>query len=259
MIDARPQHTSITGGWRARRSLLRRRPLTTWPGCAILPGSGAGYELRGGYQVDLQVGHYGEAQAVRIRPVLPEDLEERLDKGQYYLLTPEGIKAKHHRVARLLASGLSQTDVARRTGLTPTTIYKLKQSPAFDNLVNHYLKEQEHHTDEIFDRMEFLLLQLMDHIQDKLDDEEEIEDQTIGSLVELATKFLDRTGRGPVKKMEERSLRVTARSEQIAIIKQRINLDAPPGERLVVGEDDRAGPLGYRPSPDADPAAGSEV
>jgi hypothetical protein len=77
-------------------------------------------------------------EIVAVRELVREDLE---------VLRPprpapavERFRDSHHWVARLLAAGLSVTEVAAQTGYSMNRIMQLKQVPAFQNLLADYRK-----------------------------------------------------------------------------------------------------------------------
>lgn len=72
-----------------------------------------------------------------VRPLTRDDLLCLRDKRP-----PQGVvktfRDSHHRVARLVASGLRPEDVVLRSGYTQTRILSLKNDPAFQELVAQY-------------------------------------------------------------------------------------------------------------------------
>jgi len=88
--------------------------------------------------VTLQRGHLNAATAEisGIRVLARADLSVLLEKRPQTQL--KSLSDGHHRVARAVATGLSNVDVAAITGRTANRIAVLKQDPAFTELVAHY-------------------------------------------------------------------------------------------------------------------------
>lgn len=115
------------------------------------------------------------------------------------------LKARHHQVAKLVAAGFRSVDIARKTGYAPGTVNALRSAPAVKELIEHYSDEYDESVSELHDRMEHAVIELMDLLQDKLEDDDEREDISINELRTLMMDLLDRVGRGPVKRIEKHS------------------------------------------------------
>lgn len=74
-----------------------------------------------------------------IRPLTREDLEEI--KAKRSLPVVQRFRDPHHRVARLVSSGLRPAQVAEATGYSLARIYVLQSDPAFLNLVAQYRED----------------------------------------------------------------------------------------------------------------------
>jgi hypothetical protein len=122
------------------------------------------------------------------------------------------IRTKHHAVAKLIAAGFRSADIARKTGYTTGTISTFRSNPAFKELIEHYTAEYQESVSELHDRMEILVIDLMDELQDRLDDDDKRADMSIGEMKDLMLSLLDRTGRGPIKRVEKHT-----RSENVNI------------------------------------------
>lgn len=72
-----------------------------------------------------------------IRDLTRDDLA-RLADPRTNVLAPTSLRDSHHRVARLVASGLRQFEVAAKTGYSIQRIGTLTASPAFRQLVAEY-------------------------------------------------------------------------------------------------------------------------
>lgn len=71
-----------------------------------------------------------------VRSLARTDLSLLLEKRPQ--ITLKSLSDKHHRIARAVATGLSNIDVAAICGITPTRVSMLKADPAFTELVAHY-------------------------------------------------------------------------------------------------------------------------
>lgn len=75
-----------------------------------------------------------------IRPLTREDLSEIINAPKYDVMSR--IRDPHHRVARLVASGIRPyEEIARRSGYSTMRINQLTADPAFMELVARYRRE----------------------------------------------------------------------------------------------------------------------
>lgn len=65
-----------------------------------------------------------------------EDLKEL--KGSREIVTLDRFRDPHHRLARLIASGLRNGELVRQSGYSYNRIGSLMPDPAFQNLIQHY-------------------------------------------------------------------------------------------------------------------------
>lgn len=86
----------------------------------------------------LKGGHLtaAEPEITNLRALARADLSILLEKRPKTQL--KNLTDGHHRVARAVAAGLSNVDVAAICGRTPNRISVLKQDPAFQELIAHY-------------------------------------------------------------------------------------------------------------------------
>ena len=80
-----------------------------------------------------------------LRPLTREDMENLGPSMQRNVVSPDRIRDSHHRVARMAASGVRNTEIAHRTGYTVCRVSQLLVSPAMQDLVAKY---RERITDE---------------------------------------------------------------------------------------------------------------
>ena len=94
-----------------------------------------------------------------------------------------------HLAAQLMASGtVSQVEVSRRTGYTPTYISKIKKDPEFQKLLAYYEGQVEQKYVDGLERMQVLGLAVLDELQARL--EADPEGWTKRELMELAELLL---------------------------------------------------------------------
>lgn len=124
------------------------------------------------------------------------------------------IHASHHAVARCLATGIKQNQVALVTGYTPMRISFLLQDPTFQALVNDYRTEAKAVFADLAERMTEMSLDAMELLQEKLHDNPA--EFTIPALIEIIKTFADRTGHGP--------------NQTVSVSLNRDLIDRPPRE-----------------------------
>lgn len=108
------------------------------------------------------------------------------------------IRARHHELARLLASGMKEGEVAEVLGMARATISSLKRSPAFIALLAHYMALRDKESLGIRERLEQAGLDVLLLIQERL--QVSPDEVPIETLRKLAETFLDRSGFNPVQK-----------------------------------------------------------
>lgn len=117
----------------------------------------------------------------------------------------QSLRDNHHRVARALASGMSNSDVALTCGLSINRVSMLKADPAVKELIAHYrsmltaewLKE----ADPVIDFLRSNSLKAAAMLSDKLDAAAENDEfLPTRDLLGIAELGFDRTGYGKVNK-----------------------------------------------------------
>lgn len=104
------------------------------------------------------------------------------------------LRTRHHRLAQLLSTGISDAKIALATGYSQSRISVLKNDPSFKELVAHYSKENAAVDVEIRNRIEMLSMEAVEIIQDRLEDNSD--EFSNKELMDLAEMTLDRTGFG---------------------------------------------------------------
>ena len=77
--------------------------------------------------------------AAGLRPLTREDMTTLLQPiHRHMIVSPDRIRESHHRVARLSAAGLKNTEIADKTGYSTQRVSQLLDSPAMKDLVTTY-------------------------------------------------------------------------------------------------------------------------
>lgn len=126
------------------------------------------------------------------------------DMLEIFTISPESkarpikrITQTHHAIARLMAAGLSQVDIARMVGYSAGRISVLKADPAFNELVVHYSNVKEMAFVDVHEQIANTSSDALGVLQERL--EEEPENFATAELIALAKMTLDRSGHGPTK------------------------------------------------------------
>lgn len=104
------------------------------------------------------------------------------------------VTERHHMVARLLAAGTKEGEVAALTGYDNARISVLKASPAMQELIALYREEVDTQFASVLDHMAGLSKDAILELRNRL--EEEPEDFSVKELKDVAELALDRTGHG---------------------------------------------------------------
>lgn len=79
-----------------------------------------------------------------VRGLKRKELAQLDQAGRGRLPTVQTLKDSHHMMARLLAAGLNQKEVAARTGYSVARVHTLTTDPSFQELVTHYRGVVDH-------------------------------------------------------------------------------------------------------------------
>jgi len=124
----------------------------------------------------------------------------------------KSLRDSHHRIARMIASGMRLTDIAYATGFSIQRIYTLNSAPSVQELVETYRKdENESHRiarDDYYDLLYSNMVKAERQISDRLDQaDEDGELLSIRELTSITRDAADRVGYG------KRSLSVVANAD----------------------------------------------
>jgi hypothetical protein len=131
------------------------------------------------------------------RDLLEEDLilGEALPKVRSEPSKLKAIRGSHHEAARLVGLGKSNADISLITGYSPERIWALKQDPAFQELVAHYLGQVEELYYDTHKRLAGFTNDAMEVLHERL--LETPDKIKTSDLKDLLTLGLDRTGFDP--------------------------------------------------------------
>lgn len=130
--------------------------------------------------------------------------------------TVQMLRAKHHEIARLLTVGMSVVEIAEVVGTTPTTVNRLRRTPAFADLLYSYMAQRDAAAVDIGARLKGVAALALDKLAERLEEPAQL--MPLDVLQKTAMGLLDRAGHSPVQKSVNLHAGVTA--EQIREIKR---------------------------------------
>lgn len=144
-----------------------------------------------------------EVELGEIREIAREDLV--LLNNPRPMRPLDALRDNHHRIARALASGIPNGQVAALCGISVNRVSSLKQDPAFNELVAHYrgiiTAEWTEHADTVTEFLGSVRTKSLAMLEDKLcAASENNEFLPTRELVAMAELGLDRTGYGKQSK-----------------------------------------------------------
>lgn len=143
------------------------------------------------------------------------------------------LRETHHRLARLLASGVKEGHVAALSGYSISRLSILKNDPSFLELVSFYrLEVNEVHLDAER-QLANLRSDAIDELADRL--ENQPDKMSNKDLLNLATFAADRTGLGPKKTLNLNSMMLSP--EDVRRLKGEVSqngtiIDVSPGQSV---------------------------
>ena len=175
------------------------------------------------------------------------DVNDLVDRAAAPLPSSEApslakLRQIHHEIARLLASGLSEADVAASTGYSLSRISILKSDPSFKELLAYYAARSEEVFIDVRKRLAMLGTDAVAELQDRLDFKSDSLTNT--QLIEITKATLDRAGFNPVAKTESVSVLLTG--EELQKMKQ--NLGGGNNVRVVESLSQGSGPTSRQDS-----------
>lgn len=177
--------------------------------------------------------------ALTVRPLTAEDLARR-DAEPVGAAPPplKRIRFTHHKLARLLASGVNQTEAGLIAGFSPSRVSILLRDPSFKALVSHYKENVEGLFDDFVTKLRDLSIDAVDEIRERIENEPELID--IQDLIKIATFGADRSGHGPTHRQEhdlspEASAKIDALKQAVLERQRGQVIEARPSTRSTNG------------------------
>lgn len=116
------------------------------------------------------------------------------------------LSERHKRMARMLAQGMTPTQVCHATGILPPRLSVLQRDPSFSALVDFYAKQADEIFVETTERLAEVSGAALDEIMDRL--EVQPEQLKMGELLDIAKLGLDRTGHAPASSQQSANLTI---------------------------------------------------
>ena len=124
------------------------------------------------------------------------------------------LRTTHHEIARLLAAGYRNGEIAALTSYSPSTISNLQNNPMFQELLAIYMEKREAEFSnmgaQILDVAELALNEIAERLENSPDEVKTSE------LREIARDMADRAGYSPLKK----TANITLSAKDIEDLKQ---------------------------------------
>lgn len=161
-------------------------------------------------------GQPGGLRVLDIRDATEEDFGTPMAEVDFSI---KRIRATHHEVARLLAVGHKNVEVAAMTGYTPQTVSNLQNNPMFQELLAVYQSRRDDQVFSIARKLDSVAGLALEELADRL--ENTPEEFTPSQLREIARDMADRVGYSPIKKTASVSLT----SQDIEDLKKPISIE----------------------------------
>ena len=185
-------------------------------------------------------------RVLSVRPLTRDDLACLKEKR----VGPPKVKQyreAHHRVARLVAAGLSNQNISRMTGYSPNRISGYRADPAFMQLVSEYKDKVDQayveSQDEFYNTATSNMLRAERMIEEHLDAAEDNDELIpIKTLLQVTADRADRFGYGKhatqtteVKDFAKMMEQLASKSGRSNVIDARANDPAPVPQSVVGG------------------------
>ena len=143
----------------------------------------------------------GPIELTFIRDITTQDIAELCEPTTIGSKPPalQQLRARHHRLAHLLASGMKQQAAADLTGYSNSRISILLDDPAFQNLVSYYRTQMEATFADVHQKLAGLGEAAIEELRERL--EAEPDKFEIGQLRAVAEMALDRSVAPPKTRM----------------------------------------------------------
>lgn len=117
------------------------------------------------------------------------------------------LRERHHAVARLLAAGVTPTQIQEMLDVDQTTVTNLQKSPAFQSLLFSYAAEYEKTAKDYKGRLEAVAGAALNELHERLVAAPETFSN--GVLLQTVNSLADRTGHGPTSKVINTNVALT--------------------------------------------------
>ncbi len=169
-----------------------------------------------------------------IRDLTREDLA-LLRKPRTNVSSPQKLRDSHHRIARLVATGLRLVEIQAQSGYSMTRLSQLMASPAFQELVAHYRKlvtaEFVESQDAYYELATTNMLKAERQLADRLDEADENNEMLpVRELIAISRDAADRFGYSKKETRVNLNLDFAAQLEK-AIKRSGKTLEAVPVQR----------------------------
>ena len=144
-----------------------------------------------------------------------KDLDRLIAESRPQTQRLKAIREVHHRIARMMAAGLTNVEVAASLGLSVNRMSLLRGDPAFQELLAFYTEQEKEIWQEVREHAAQLGITAAQVIHERmLDDPEKMK---TADLLSVMRSGLDYGGHKPAERSE--SLHVHTTAEQLARIK----------------------------------------
>ena len=145
--------------------------------------------------------------------------------------TLKRLRDSHHSIARLMAQGLRNTDIAAITGYSQSRLSILKGDPAFEELVAFYTKNAEAIKDAAFagvqEKLAAVNHEAIEELHERLLDQPEA--INTDQLLDIVKATSDRTGHGPATKSTNVNVNIDL-AERVALGRARASQIGTSGQ-----------------------------
>ena len=172
---------------------------------------------------DIRLKHRGRTAVslpavLGVRALTPEDVAA-LPRGQGQGPSPlQRVSARHRRLAKAVASGMTRSQVARMFGLTPVRVGQLLEDPTFKELVARRAQEIDAAEIGYIELANDVACDALSTLQDRLEDDPD--EFTADELTRIAQVIGDRAGFAP-KRVEERNINLNF-GDRLEAARQRV-------------------------------------
>jgi hypothetical protein len=129
---------------------------------------------------------------------LPTVESRRTHGGDAPIVGLETLKTRHHEIARLLAAGITDTEVSKIMSVSLSTLSTLRRAPAFEALLLQYMAMRDERAIDLGVKIAQVAEKALEKVGELLDQPAAALDGDL--LRKVATDLLDRAGHSPVAK-----------------------------------------------------------